>query len=351
MTVALDATPLAGAPIGGLARYTSQLVEALARDFPADQFLLLSDQPFSLPCSAPNLRAGDPPHNLIERRWWTFGLPREIRRHSADVFHGVDFAVPFPPTVPAVMTVHDLSPWRTDPWVDPAWRARAARVRKRVPWMLRTRAAAHVITPSEAIRREVISFFHLDPARVTAIPLAAAPYFSPRPHTPARPYFLFAGMHEPRKNLAAILDAWTLVRQTHDVDLVLAGPHRDDFHLPPPQPGLHRRGIVSDDELATLYSGAIALLYPSHYEGFGLPVLEALQCGTPAIISHDPALIETAGEAAIATSDLRSAMQSLLDDPVLRATLKTRALARASHFSWQRTARATHDLYRRLLSA
>jgi glycosyltransferase involved in cell wall biosynthesis len=349
LIVALDATPLAAAPVGGLARYTSQLVEALACAFPADHFILLSDQPFPLPCSALNLRAGDPPHNLIERRWWTFGLPREIRRHSADLFHGVDFAVPFPPTVPAVMTIHDLSPWRTDPWVDPAWRARAARVRKRVPWLIRTRAAAHIITPSEAIRREVMSFFHLDPGRVTAIPLAAAPHFFPRPHSAPRPYFLFAGMHEPRKNLAAILDAWAAVRRTHDVDLVLAGPHRDDFHLPPPQPGLHRRGIVSDDELAHLYSGAIALLYPSHYEGFGLPVLEAMQCGTPAIISHDPALVETAGDAAIATGDLTSAMRLLLDNPLVRSTLKTRARTRAAQFNWQRTAQATHEVYRSLL--
>ena len=354
MTVALDATPLATASVGGLARYTSQLVEALAREFPDDQFVLLSDQPFALPAPLPNLRAGAPPTNLLERRWWTFGLPRELKRQQAAIFHGVDFAVPFPPTIPAVMTIHDLSPWQSAPWVDPAWRARAARVRKRVPWMIRTGAAAHIVTPSEAIRRDVLEFFHLHPERVTAIPLAAAAHFSPRPQTSARPYFLYAGMHEPRKNIAAILDAWTTVRATHDVDLILAGPHRDDFHLPPPQPGLHRRGVVSEEELAHLYSGAVALLYPSHYEGFGLPVLEAMQCGTPAIISHDPALVETAGDAAIAIHDsagLASAMQSLLDNPALRSALSLRALARAAQFTWQRTARATYAVYRSILAA
>jgi len=220
--------------------------------------------------------------------------------------------------------------------------------------MIRTRAAVHVITPSEAIRQEVLRFFRVGPDRVTAVPLAAAAHFSRVAWKPARPYFLFAGMHERRKNVASVLDAWNLLRQRHEVELVLAGPHREDFHIPGPQPGLHRRGIVSEDELAKLYSGAVALVYPSLYEGFGLPVLEAMQCGTPVIISRDPALVETAGPAGLQAPDTQhivQAMECLLTNVERRTQLSGRALEQASRFSWERTARETHAVYRSMLAA
>ena len=356
MRIAIDSTPLQRhAGVGGLARYTSQLVSALARAFPDDEFILLSDQPFHLPCAAPNLRAGDPPASLLERRWWTYGLPRELKRQSAEVFHGVDFAVPFPAVVPAVMTIHDLSPWASGHWVNDAWRARTARVRKRVPWMIRSGAARHIITPSETIRAEVIRFFRVDPGRVTAIPLAAAAHFRPQPIVPeARPYFLYAGMFEARKNVTAVIEAWSAIHAALDVDLVLAGPHREEIPIAAPRPGLILRGEVPESELAALYSGAIALVYPTHYEGFGLPVLEAMQCGTPVIISRDAALMETAGDAAISTDDLADhlcgAMRALIDNPQLRADLRARSLARAALFSWERTARRTHHVYQGMLA-
>jgi len=291
----------------------------------------------------------------VERRWWTFGIQRELRRQVAVVFHGVNFAVPFPATVPAVMTLHDLSPWLTSAlapdWVDEAWRARTARVRKRVPWMIRTGAARHIITPSEAIRREVIRFFAIDPTRVTAIPLAAAAHFKPQPGAPTeRPYFLYAGMLEARKNVTAVIEAWSALRNHFAVDLVLAGPWRPEYPMPSGLPGLISRGEVSENELAAIYSGAIALVYPSHYEGFGLPVLEAMQCGTPVIVSRDPALQETAGDAAISTDSFYEPMRSLIENPPLRAELRSRSLQRAAQFSWDRTARATHSVYRSMLA-
>jgi alpha-1,3-rhamnosyl/mannosyltransferase len=326
------------------------LVAALACEFPEDEFILVSDQRFEFFCPAPNVRVGKRPDNILERRWWTFGLQRELKRHAAEVFHGTDFAVPFPATMPAVMTIHDLSPWLSANWVDHAWRARTARVRKRVPWMIRTGTARHIITPSEAIRGEVIRFFRVSPDRVTAIPLAAATHFRPQPQSSVRPYFLFAGMLEPRKNFSAVLSAWESLRERFDVDLVLAGPHREETHLPTPRPGLRRAGVVSESELAALYSGAVALVYPSLYEGFGLPVLEAMQCATPVIISTDPALVETAGDAGLQTNgdDLAQVMRSLLRDHELREEMRRRSLARAALFSWKRTAQATHEVYRML---
>ena len=198
----------------------------------------------------------------------------------------------------------------------------------------------------------MIRFFRVDPSRVTAIPLAADAHFRPQPPQPAaRPYFLYVGMFEARKNVAAVIGAWSAIHLGVDVDLVLAGPHREELPIAPQRPGLVLRGEVPESELASLYSGAIALVYPSHYEGFGLPVLEAMQCGTPVIVSREPALMETAGDAAISADNLYEAMRLLLENPQLRADLRSRSLARAALFTWERTARATHDVYRSMLAA
>src|ERR1700684_2537188 len=111
MRVAIEAASL-GLSSGGLARYTGELSLALARSFPDDEFFLLSDQPFRMPESAPaNLKRGGGPRNAAERRWWIWGLDREMHRLGVDVIHGPDFAVPYIPRRPSVLTLHDLSPW------------------------------------------------------------------------------------------------------------------------------------------------------------------------------------------------------------------------------------------------
>src|SRR5580700_10734118 len=200
MKIALDASPLA-IPSGGVRRYTEELSRALAENFPEDEFWLLSDQRFELPAQAPvNLKSGRGPRNLMERRWWLWGLQGEISRLRIDVFHGTDFAVPYLPLRPSVMTLHDLSPW-----LDPAWHAEADRVRNRTPMLLRLGLATMVITPSEAIRRAAIDRFHLQRDRVMAVPHAASSCFRPTPpsqHDP--PYLLYVGTLEPRKNIGLI---------------------------------------------------------------------------------------------------------------------------------------------------
>ena len=133
MRVAIEAASLALSS-GGLARYTGELSLALARGFPDDEFYLISDQPFPMPAdSPPNLMRGGTPHNAAERRWWLWGIAREVGRLGAQIVHGPDFSVPYIPRRPSVLTLHDLSPWLTSAlapdWVDEAWRARTARVR------------------------------------------------------------------------------------------------------------------------------------------------------------------------------------------------------------------------------
>ena len=278
MRVAIEATTLS-LTSGGLARYTAELSLALARSFPDDDFFLLSDQPFAMPAGAPpNLMRGAGPANAIERRWWLWGIHNAMRRAGADLVHGPDFAVPYLGRRPSVMTLHDLSPW-----MDEGWHHAAGRVRLRTPLLLELGIATMVITPAESVRKQAIDRFHLKPERVVAIPEAAASWLRPveipaKPDVPPRnPYFLYVGTLEPRKNLGTLVEAWREVRRRHAVDLVLAGRRREDFGPQPGEPGLGFAGEVPDAALAALYSGAVAFVYPSHYEGFGLPVIEAMQ--------------------------------------------------------------------------
>jgi glycosyltransferase involved in cell wall biosynthesis len=346
MKIALDASPLAIAS-GGVRRYTEELSRALAENFPEDEFWLLSDQRFTPPAGVPaNLKIGRGPRNLLERRWWLWGLQGEISRRGIDLFHGTDFAVPYLPLGPSVMTLHDLSPW-----MDSGWHTEADRVRNRTPMLLRLGLATMVITPSEAVREQAIQRFRLDASRVVRVPHAAGRNFVPVETAPTgTPYLLYVGTLEPRKNLPLLLDAWREVRQRHPVDLLLAGRRREDFPEPASEPGLHLLGLTAEEELPKLYSGALAVVYPSYYEGFGLPVLEAMQCGAAVIASRDPAIAEVAGDAAI-LADAKDrgtwvkALTWLFEQPERVEILREKALARATEFSWDKTARLTREVY------
>lgn len=328
----MDATPLS-VPTGGIRRYTGELARALAALYPGDIYYLLSDQPFK----HPSVPGGPTRASWLFRRWWSIGLPRELRRLAIDVFHGTDFAVPYLPVLPSVMTLHDLSPWREET------SARVSdRVRRRAPWLLRLGLATMVITPSEAVRREAISTFSLHPGRVVAVALAPATVFRPvQGPRRERPYFLCVGARDPRKNLDVVHQAWITLRDR--ADLVIVGESDERLRGPV------YTGAVTDAELAALYSGSVALLYPSLYEGFGLPVLEAMQCGTMAIASQDPAVVEVAGGAAIhaGASDPRGWLEAMTCalDAGRRAAWRDRGFARAAEFTWERTAMRTREVY------
>ncbi|MGH9667799.1 MAG: glycosyltransferase family 4 protein [Bryobacteraceae bacterium] len=344
MRVALDATPLT-VPTGGVARYTAEIARSLADAFREDEFWLISDQPFERPARLENLHRGPGPLSFVERKWWLWGVQGEMTRLHIDLFHGTDFSVPYMPLRPSVMTLHDLSPWK-----DPLWQPAADRVRRRTPILLRLGLATMVLTHTEVVRKEAIERFHLEADRVAAVPLAASPLFHPVATAPDRPYFLFVGTLEPRKNIGCIVDAWRSVRKRHDVELVFAGRRREDFLPLSPEPGLRQLDAVGEDALPPLYSGAAACLYPSFYEGFGLPVLEAMQSGAMVIASRDPAVGEVAAGAVLQldAADIPAwaeAMEAALDRPEMTGDWRAKALKRAAEFSWFRTAARTREIY------
>ncbi|MCC6536536.1 MAG: glycosyltransferase family 4 protein [Bryobacterales bacterium] len=318
MKVAIDATPLT-VPTGGIARYTRQLHNALCAEFPDDEFTLLSPAP---------------------GRWWSSQLPRLLRREKYSLFHGTDFAVPYLPVTPAVMMLHDLSPWRAEYAAETS-----ARVRRRTPWLLRLGLAARVITPTEAVRREAIAEFGLVSEVVRAIPHGVEPRFFVE--APASTYLLAVGTEGVRKNYElAIATARAVGRELH-----IAGRGGGGATATADAPGVVRwLGAAPDEALPQLYARAAAFLFPSHYEGFGLPLLEAMAAGVPVIASADPALREVAGGAALHAStpaEWAAAVAAALG--ARRAELVAAGRRRAAEFTWARTARLTRALYAEVL--
>lgn len=339
MKIALDATPLVSGT-GGVPRYVRELRAGLERINSADTFSYVTDQ------NVPG--ALGPSGGWLERKWWLAGLPMLLRREGFQVFHGTEFSVPYVPVCASVLSLHDLSPW-----MDAAWHGSGVnRVRNRTPWLLRMGLATMVLTLSEAVRRRAIAKFGLRPDRVVAVPLAASASLRPVPVVePREPYLLYVGTLEPRKNLPMLVEAWRTVRQTHRVRLVLAGRRRDDGPRFESGDGLEVIGPVPEEHLASLYSGAMAVVYPTFYEGFGLPVVEAMQCGVPVVTSTDESVVEVAGGAAVhcearSMAEWVAALTELVERPERRAALRAAGLARAATFSWDRTARETLEVYR-----
>jgi len=231
------------------------------------------------------------------------------------------------------------------------------------------RRANAVVVPSRAARDEIARVYRIPHARLRVIPEAASPRFrpiAPQESAPVlarygirRPYVLFVGANVPRKNVPRLLEAYDAMRRRAGVDaqLLLVGPpepatpallaltRRLQLH-----PHLRRLDRVPDDDLPALYSAAACLAYPSLAEGFGLPILEAMACGTPVLTSNCSAMPEVAGDAALLvdprrTEAITEGLVRLLTEDHLREELIARGLARARAFTWERTARATEEVY------
>ena len=226
------------------------------------------------------------------------------------------------------------------------------------------RIANRILTPTEAVRDELTATFGIPRRRVVAIPLAAfdtddglstEPERSDSTIVPA-PYLLYVGAREPRKNIAALVRSWrALTREHPDVSLALVGPRGSWDERMTPEDGLYVFGALPDPEVGRLLSRATAFVYPSLYEGFGLPVLEAMKAGVPVITSLDPAITEVAGGAAIqvdvtSPEALSQAILSVIASSELQERLRDQGRQRASAFSWRRTARRTRDVYSEAIS-
>ncbi|MBW4698072.1 MAG: glycosyltransferase family 4 protein [Aphanocapsa lilacina HA4352-LM1] len=295
------------------------------------------------------------PGHLARLVWNQTILPTRLRPGEV-LFNPVPEG-PLVGGLPQVTAAHD-----TIPLVFPElFPRKQAYFRYLVPACLRR--ATRILCNSEQTRADLVHFYGLDPARMTVIPLACdRERFFPRPADPrqlasygldADRYVLYVGSHEPHKNLARLLEAFARVAGDWPGQLAIAGAC-DPRYTPPLMRLAEQRGIATrvrwldypaDADLPLLYSGAHLFVFPSLYEGFGLPVLEAMACGAAVLTSARGALAEVAGQAAVlvepqSTQGIAAGLERLFE-PKVRAKYRTLALQRAAEFSWEHTAEAT----------
>jgi len=270
------------------------------------------------------------------RMAWT--LPRTLRRLGAALVH-TQYALPYRCPCPAVVTIHDLS-------FEHGLMGRRDRLvfERVVPHAART--AARVLTVSERTKRDLVEHYGIPPERVVVTPNGVDPAFHPATQTAAaRPYALAVGAIQERKNQRAALAA----ARDAGLELVVVGPVKDEGAAAELREGGARlEGYVEVERLAELYRGAACLVQSSRYEGFGLPVVEAMASGTPVVTVPDPALVEVAGEAAVVVpeAELAAGIRRAVEE---RDTLAAKGLERARAFTWEAAARATVTAYAEVL--
>lgn len=289
--------------------------------------------------------------------WEQFVAPAVLLRSRPDVLFCPLNVVPLLAPCPTVVTVHDLAFLRFNLHQTAKRRYLSALTR------LSVKRAAHVITVSEFTRHEVLELLGVSPARVTAIPNGRDERFAPidgvtverfRADRRLPPRFvLFVGTLEPRKNVTTLIRAYARVQAELGMPLLIGGGKGwlyDDVFALVRELGLEQAvqfiGFIDHEDLPLYYAAATTLVYPSLYEGFGFPPLEAMATGTPVIVSTAGALTEVVGDAGLAVppqdvEGLGAALVRITADQALRAVLRTRGLARAQQFSWPRAAEQT----------
>jgi glycosyltransferase involved in cell wall biosynthesis len=353
MKVGISLLTLVPGIVGGSETYARELTRALTRAGELDYEAFV-------PAIAPDAADGLSTRVVAEYRasatttgrvaamahaWLRPGpLRRAVRLDALDAVHfPLTVTIPSPgPRVPAAVTVHDLQHE-----LYPQFFSRAELAYRRVLYKHAVTASRIVIAISAHARETLLVRYGIDPSRVVAIPLGVDHTRLTPGVAPREPFLLYPANPWPHKNHARLYEALALVRRTRpELGLVLTGTG----HPATLPEGVVSRGRVSADELVELYRTASALVFPSLYEGFGLPPLEAMACGCPVAASRAASLPEVCGDAAElfdprSPADMARAIEAVLGDP---APYAERGLARAQQFSWEATARAHEDVYRRL---
>ncbi len=354
----------------GIGRYVSNLARAMGNELARGEALIVLGTPVhrSLAPTRWELPANQPGRvTVIEAAASPFGfqqqidIPRTLRANGVGVYHSPYYLMPYFPGLPTVVTLYDLIP-QLFPQVVSA-RARAL---FQFATRLALRTADQVITISEASRRDLLAAYRLNPTRVTAIPLAPDPVMRPQTEEEKRRvrekfglperFVLYLGINKPHKNLGRLVAAWQQVAT--DAPLVIAGAWDERYPEVKAQAadwGARVRflGPISNADQPGLYAAATVFVFPSLYEGFGLPVIEAMACGTAVACANTSSLPEAAGEAAVLfdptrVGEIAEALSELLANEEKRGRLREKGLAQARQFTWEETARKTLEIYRTL---
>lgn len=379
MRIGFDATS-AVRQGGGIGRYTRELLQTLYSTDAESQYRLFYASRWPIPHPLPgplpaNFHARHLPFDdvWLARLWHRAQIPLPVETITGplDVFHSPDFTLP--PVrrgTRTLLTIHDLSFIRDPDSATPVLRQYLNAV---VPRSVAR--ADHILADSYATRADLIELYHTPPEKISVlysgVNAVFRPVSDPAPRAAVRakyhlgdsPFILAVGTLQPRKNYVRLIQAFSsLVTRHPSLVLVIAGGKGwlyDSIFAEVERLKLRARvlfpGFVDDADLPALYSAARVLAYPSLYEGFGLPMLEAMACGTPVVTSTASCLPEVAGEAAICVPPtdvdaLAHALDQVVSDESVRAELKVKGLARAKAFTWERAARELVKKYHALLS-
>jgi len=338
-------------PRAGVGVYTTQVLRAMAVDRPDCRLVVFG--PRGAFVHVPNTTYRLMPSTRFIGRHVSW--PAMIRRLKPNAYFGPAGALPLGDVgCPSVITVHDLAIYRNRRWF-PGGQPLSTRFV--VPRSVLR--ADVVIAVSESTARDIVEFFEIDRRRIEVVPHGVSRRFRPlatdeledaraRLGVPER-YILFVGTVEPRKNLETLLDAWVLMRDRPDLVVVGSWGWRYETIRTKMErlgPRLHHLESVDPEELPAIYNLARALAHPAWYEGFGLPPLEAMACGTPVVVADTSSLPEVVGDAGmvVPAGDVeawRKALERVLDDTDLAADLRHRGILRAAQFSWERAGRLT----------
>jgi len=363
MNIAIDVSSYAKKGRTGIGLYLRCLVDHLAAIDTVNHYTLchrlsrLRRWSYLLRVDHPNFRS-----KVFHERLNPF-FPRRL-----DVFHGTDGRLPTYRNLKTVVTVHDVSVFVSDAYSSEGFRRKKGRRYRDL-----AERATRIIADSESTRQGLIEHVDTDPARVCVVPLGVSPAFRPCPPEEQAAirakygiegaFILYVGAITTRKNVQGMLRAFARVAKQSEATLVLAGrPGRNaEAELAPiAELSLAGRvlltGYVPDQDLAPLYSAARLFAFPTLYEGFGIPLLETMACGTPAVTSNWSSMPEVAGDAALLvdphdTEAMADAMLRLLADEGLHGELRARGIERAREFTWERTARETLAVYQQAAQA
>ncbi|MGI9164898.1 MAG: glycosyltransferase family 4 protein [Pyrinomonadaceae bacterium] len=369
MRIAIDAHSV-GAGLAGNESYATNLIEALAEIDSVNSYTLYVTRDEAVKRFRnrwPNFTVRTTlPHTPLIRIPLT--LSAELRKHPVDILHVQFTAPPFAPC-PLVVSIHDLSFEHL-----PETFNRRSRAQLRFTVRRSARRAARILALSEHARTDIIETYGISPELVTAVPIAAANHFQRVDDTKelqrirhtygiGQDYILSVGSIQPRKNLKRLIAAYASLLRTRPAgsvpQLVIVGKHAWLYNETlraieklGSSASVIVTGYVPEADLPGLYSGALCFVYPSYFEGFGLPPLEAMKCGAPVIAGNRASLPEVVGDAGLLVDPfnidaIAAALGIVIDDPGLRSELRAKGLNRARLFDWRETARRTLEVYQR----
>jgi glycosyltransferase involved in cell wall biosynthesis len=370
MEIGLDTVAMKS-ELYGIGNYINSLVISLLSGLSEDRYLLITSQSgkrhFERLGESVSLETC-PANRFLRIYWEQVQLPGILKSRRLQLFHGLASVAPLLITCPSVLTVHDLTTLLTP---DHHTVARRSYLRWMIPRACR-RADA-IIAVSESTRDDLVEQLEIPGEKISVVYLGVSKTFRPikdpeellrvrRKYNLPEKFILYVGLIEPRKNLDTLIAAYEAAEDVHrEVSLVLAGslgwryqPLLSRIRSSKVARRIFMPGYIKSEDLAAVYGASSLFVYPSLYEGFGLPILEAMACGTPVITSNISSMPEVAGEAALlidphSPSDLASAMRRVLAEPAVSSSLSERGKLRAQSFTWDETARKTRQVYEQLV--